>query len=116
MVGGPVSLDEVFKYQSMAPNTPKKFETVRRDWATGGALWFQAWRMAVSNESITSLDQLVELVLNSPPQSAAPFRQWPVKKTKAKALITMVDKNQVELLNWPRSKLLSQFLANRRKR
>lgn len=113
--GGPTSLDEVFKSSSLPTNTPEKTENARRDWEIGGWLWRDAWQLAISNESITSVEQLVELLLKNSPPGKAPWRQWPVKNTKARKLILMIDKNQGELLNWPASKALSQFLEKRRK-
>lgn len=115
MKGGPTSLDDVFKSVSLPTNTPQKIENARRDWEVGAWLWRDAWQLAIDDESITSFEQLVEQLLQHPPPDKAPWRQWPVKDTKARKLILMIDKNQGEMLNWPASKSLSQYLAKRRK-
>ena len=113
--GGPPSLDVVFRSPAIPTDTPQKLEKARRDWQVGGWLWRRACELAVDDESITSLDGLVTLILQGTPPDNAPFRQWPVKKTKARELILMIDKNQGELLDWPASKALSYLLERRRK-
>jgi hypothetical protein len=113
--GGPTSLDDVFKSVSLPTKTPQKLENARRDWEVGVWLWREAWQLAIDDKSITSFEQLVEELLKHKPPDKAPWRQWPVKKTTAKRLILMIDKNQGAMLNWPASKALSQFFAKRRK-
>ena len=113
--GGAASLDAVFQSPYIPTDTPQKAEAARLDWQIGKWLWSCAQRLAITNESVTSLDGLITLVLQTPPPENSPWRQWPVKKTKARKLVLMVDKSQGELGNWPASKALSHFLEKRRK-
>lgn len=104
-VGGPASLDAVFCSDSLPADTPKKAAAARQDWQLGVELWRGAWDAVQSNDSITSLDGAVQAALSR--------RDYGVKKTKARALLLMVEKNQLELLGHGKS--LSWFLKNRRK-
>lgn len=106
--GGHPSLDAVFYSQSLPTGTAKKAATARQDWLLGTELWSSAWDMAMADESMQSLDAVVVKVLLR--------REFGVKKTKARALILMVENNQRELLGDPQSKHLSRFLEKRRKR
>ena len=119
-LGGPGSLDDVFYTVPRPLNTQnkarEKADSERRDRVIGATMWRCAWHLAVDDESITSMDGLLDRLLLSTPPDGAAFRQWPVEKSKARKLILMIDKNQGERLNWPASKSLSQFLTKRRKR
>ena len=106
--GGPPSLDAVFFSPGLPTDTPKKAAAARQDWAEGVSLWQAAWDVALSDENMQSLDAVVTAVLSA--------GKYSVKKTKARALILMVENNQRELLGSPPSKHLSRFLEKRRKR
>jgi len=108
-VGGPASLDAVFRSTNLPTDTPKKTATARQDWRLGCELWGHAWDIARANQSVTSLDGVLHLLLSQ--------RAYGVQITKARKLLLMVEKNQLELLGKSRrsSSSLSRFLANRRK-
>ena len=102
-VGGATSLDGVFYSKSTPKKTPRKAFDAPYDWRTGGELWTAVWEVA---DKHTGLDTAIDEVLKT-------RKNWGVKKTKAKALVTMVDMQQNELVG---SQTLSQFWTIRRKR
>lgn len=104
--GGPVSLDAVFRGPQFPTDTPKKAASARQDWQLGALLRQEAWEVALADESLKSFDAVVERVLS--------LRDFGVRKTKAKALIQLVEKVQLEFL--VQSKSLSRYLEIRRKR
>ncbi|MBS0318348.1 MAG: hypothetical protein JSR49_14610 [Proteobacteria bacterium] len=106
--GGANSLDEVFFSGGLPTNTPKKRAVAKIDWQTGGEIWRAVWRAVVADESLASLDAALDRVLAE--------RDYGVKKTKARRLVLMIDRNQQELLGNPPSKHISPFLKKRRKR
>ena len=72
------------------------------------ALYFAVWAAAHGDEQITSFDGALVAALKK--------KQFGVAKTKARALVMMVEKNQIEFLGYDESKSISRFLENRRKR
>ena len=106
--GGLPTLDAVFHSPSLPTDTPKKAAAARLDWQLGAKLWSEAWQVALSDETLQSLDAVVEEVLSR--------GKYGVRKTKARELVLMVENNQRELLGDPPSKHLSRFLEKRRKR
>jgi hypothetical protein len=94
-VGGATSLDRVFYSKSRPKKAPM-------DWKLGGELQSAVWEVASNHNG---LDTAIDEVLKNP--------RLGVGKTKAKALVTMVDKQQNELEG---SQTLSQFWTIRRKR
>jgi len=106
-VGGATSLDGVFYSKAASKRTPRKAFDAQYDWQTGSELWSAVWEVALRKDAQhTSLDTAIDEVLKT-------RKNWGVKKTKAKALVTMVDKQQTELVG---GQPLSQFFAIRRKR
>ncbi len=106
-VGGPPTLDAVFNSPTLPTNTAKAAAAARQDWVLAVALYRRAWETVQANAAITSLDGLITAVL-----AAGKFG---VAKTKARALILMVEKNQLQHLGYDQSKSLSRFLLKRRK-
>lgn len=99
------SLDEVFLSKSLPTSSAKKAAAVRQDWQLAARLCHDAWELAQGDETMSSFDAVVARVLKS--------GKYGVGKTKAKELITMIEKNQSQFLG--RNLSLSQFLAKRRK-
>ncbi|SES71677.1 hypothetical protein SAMN05216412_101347 [Nitrosospira multiformis] len=83
---GPVSLDEVFSSKKL-PQSGKRAVAARRDWQTGLKIWNAVWEIA---EDHPSLDSALNAVLEK--------GNHDVEKTKARALVTMIDENQEEFL------------------
>lgn len=104
-VGGPPSLDDVFKSPVLPTDTPMKADIARRDWQHGGELWHDLWELVMKDPSLTSFDAALTALLAT--------GKYSVGKTKAKQLFAMVEKSQNEFLGKKRT--LSQFLAKRRK-
>lgn len=103
---GPVhSLDAVFSSSAMPTTSPKKAAAARLDWQLGGRLWHDVWSLVQNDEALISFDSAVERLLAS--------SRYGVGKTKAKALITMIEKSQSQFLGKDLS--LSRFLTKRRK-
>lgn len=104
--GGATSLDDVFSSKGTPTNTSKKAAQAAQDGNLGALLRDAVWNVALPVASRhTGLDTAIEEVLKT--------SRWGVGKTKAKALVTMVDKQQSELVG---GQTLSQFFAIRRKR
>lgn len=99
-IGGSTSLDAIFTSKNMPKGTPKKAAVAQQDWHLGGLLWSAVWDVANKH---SGLDTAVDEILKE--------GNFGVKKTTAKRLINMIDKNQNELAG---SKTLSQFWAIRR--
>jgi hypothetical protein len=99
------SLDEVFASTTVPTTSPKKAAAARLDWQLGGTLWHDVWALVQKDETLISFDNAVERLLGS--------AAYGVGKTKAKALITMIEKSQSQFLDKDMS--LSRFLAKRRK-
>ena len=104
--GALTSLDQAFSSTSLPTNSVKKAAAARQDWQLGVTLWHRAWELTHSDDTLASIDAVVTRLLVAD--------DYGVAKTKAKALISMIDRNQSELL--ARDQSLSQFLAKRRKR
>ena len=102
--GWHTSLDEVFQSPTLSTSTPAKAAAARQDWQLGGLIWSTTWHMAIDDQSIKSLDAALEKALGK--------RDFGVKKTKARELFLMIDKNQSELLS---VNTFSRFLEIRRK-
>ena len=99
------SLDEVFSSPTLPTGSPKKAAAVRQDWQLAGTLCHEAWDLAQRDETILSFDSAVERLLAS--------GKYGVGKTKAKALIKMIEQSQSQFLGKDLS--LSRFLEKRRK-
>ncbi|MEO8022101.1 hypothetical protein [Polaromonas sp.] len=104
-VGGAPSLDEVFKSPRLSTDTAKKAAIDRQDWQLGGTIWRDVWKIVRRDESILSVDAAFKAALAA--------EDYGVKKTKAKSLVAMVEKNQLEHLG--HNNTLSRFLEKRRK-
>ena len=103
---GPVhSLDEVFSSAAVPTASPKKAAAAKLDWQLGGRLWHDVWSLVHKDETIASFDAAVSQLLAT--------KDYGVAKTKAKALILMVEKSQSQFLAKDLS--LSRFLTKRRK-
>jgi len=94
------SLDEAFG--TLRPG--KRGTADKRDWELGSQLYAAAFKTAVKDESLTSLDGLLTVVLAQ--------KHWGVGKTKARELLARIDETQRELSASPG---LSRFLQLRRK-
>ncbi|MDO8320118.1 hypothetical protein [Rhodoferax sp.] len=105
--GGPHSLDMVFSSPNLPTNTPSKAATARQDWALGAELWESCWDFANTHKDVTSFDAVLDSVLI--------LKNWGVKKRKARELVTMIDKNQAELLGQREKQPFARFLEKRRK-
>lgn len=103
--GGPVSLDDAFTSHSTPATANKKMRRIE-DWQLGGELWEAVWQLIVEDNSYSSLDPAIDRVL-------ADNSHFVIGKTKAKELVSMIDKNQCELL--PGHQGLPQFFKKRRK-
>lgn len=104
------SLDEVF-FSSGMPVGSKKGAQARIDWELGVRIWVSTWEAAIEDEAITSLDEALTAALKN--------SSFGVKKTKARELFLMIDKNQSEHLKGQsghsQDKSFSRFLELRRK-
>ena len=105
-VGGPASLDNVFSSPNLPTDTPKKAAIARQDWMLGAEILHQLWTVVHKDKSIKSLDAAFAAVLGA--------KDYGVQKTKAKALVKMVEENQLEHLG-KKKDTLSLFLMKRRK-
>ena len=94
------SLDEVFFSKSLPTASGKKAAQARQDSQLAGKLCHDAWDLARRDESLTSFDRVVERLLK--------VRDYGVRKTKAKALISMIEASQSQFLGKELS--LSRFL------
>lgn len=114
--GGSTTLDKVFCEIGRTGLTPKKAAKQRLDTELGCLLLFAAWRVAMENDGVSSLDGVIKEVLRIGflGNGSKPPKDWGIGETKAKELIEMQDKNQMEFSG--RSQSLSEFLAKRRKR
>jgi hypothetical protein len=99
------SLDEVFSSKTLPTASARKAAAVRQDWQLGATLWSDAWDLARQDSKLSSYDRVVDALLKR--------RDYGVAKTKAKRLISTIEKNQSELLGKDLS--LSRFLEKRRK-
>ena len=106
-MGGPLSLDAVFRSSSLPTGTAKKTAEAKQFWVLGGAIFRATWDAAQADVSITSFDAALKMALSK--------TDFGVKKTTARRLYLMIEKNQLELLGRDKSKGLSSFLAKRRK-
>lgn len=106
--GGPPSLDVVFYSASLPTNTPKKAATARQNWQLGVELYNAAWNVALSDETMLTLNAVLMAVLLQ--------RDYGVKKTTARKLVLMLENNQNERPGKFASQSLSRFLEKRRKR
>jgi len=99
------SLDEIFHSKSLPTNSAKKAAAARQDWQLGAKLCQHAWELARKDRALTSFDRVVAQLLKG--------ADYGVAKTKAKELITMIEKSQSQFLGKEMS--LSRFLEKRRK-
>ena len=106
--GGPPSLCGFFYSASLPTVTPKKAAAARQDWQLGGELWAAAWDVAQFDETMNSLNAVLEAVLLQ--------RDYGVKKTTARRLVLMIENNESEQPGKTASQSLSRFLEKRRKR
>jgi hypothetical protein len=94
------SLDEAFG--TLRPG--KKGTADKRDWELGSQLYSAAFKAAVQDASLSSLDAVLTLVLAQ--------KHWGIGKTKARKLLLQIDETRRELST---SQGLSRFLELRRK-
>lgn len=94
------SLDEAFG--TLRPG--KKGTADKRDWELGSQLYSAAFKVAVQDESVESLDAVLTIVLAQ--------KHWGIGKTKARKLLLQLDETYRELST---SQGLSRFLELRRK-
>lgn len=94
------SLDEAFG--TLRPG--KKGTADKRDWELGSQLYSAAFKVAVQDESVESLDAVLTTVLAQ--------KHWGIGKTKARKLLLQLDETYRELST---SQGLSRFLELRRK-
>jgi len=80
------SLDEVFSSGTLPTSSAKKAAAARQDWQLAVCLCQDAWRMAQDDETLASFDRVVERLLKT--------RDYGVRKTKAKQLISMLETSQ----------------------
>ena len=99
--GGPSSLDAVFHSQRLPTNTRGKIERARQDWQLGAQIYFAIWEIAPKH---TAMDSALDEVLRA--------KRWGVEKTKARALVMLVETAHCELTG---IESLSRFWTIRRK-
>lgn len=81
--GSSRSLDEAFSSRSLPTKTPSSNATAKQDWKLGVQLWGAVRAIAKDH---SGLDPAITEVLKA--------RPWGVGKTKAKALVKMIDESQ----------------------
>ena len=99
------SLDKVFYSRTLPTKSAKRAASTRQDWQLACKLCDDAWTLAKDDASLSSFDAVVERMLTK--------RKYGVRKTKAKQLIMMIERNQSQFLGKKIS--LSRFLEKRRK-
>ena len=104
-VDGPTSLDEIFKSPNLPHETPKKRANARQDWKLGGDIYYRLCCVINDDTSVKSLDAAFNVVLAE--------KDYGIKKTKAKSLVSIVEKNQLKFLG--KREDLSRLLMKRRK-
>jgi hypothetical protein len=105
---GPTSLDKIFLNPLTPTSTPKKAAAAKQYDQLACLLWDEARHIVHTDESITSIDALVDVVLSK--------KDYGVKKTKARELILKMENSQLQLRRDRPSKHLSRILEKRRKR
>lgn len=98
------SLDEAFSSPDF-PTTTKQSAGSKQDLKVGWSIYLKAAEI-YADETLTSVDSLVKRVLKE--------NSFGVELTKAKKLLSLVEKNELSLRN-KESQTFSQFYANRRK-
>lgn len=101
-VGGPTSLDAIFHSRNMPTSTPKKAARAQQEWQIGVRLWMAVWEVA---RNYSGLSPALDEVLKA--------EKWGVGKTKATALVNMIDETQSRLTG---QESLSRFWSKRRNR
>ena len=99
------SLDEVFYSRTLPTKSAKRGASTRQDWQLACKLCNDAWTLAKDDANLSPFDAVVERMLTK--------RKYGVRKTKAKQLIMMIERNQSQFLGNKIS--LSRFLEKRRK-
>lgn len=99
------SLDEIFFSNSLPTTSAKKAAAARQDWQLAGRLCLDAWELARHDQALTSFDRVIDRLLK--------VGDYGVAKTKAKALIGMIEASQSQFLGKEFS--LLRFLEKRRK-
>lgn len=103
-LAGETSLDKIFYSPNLPTGTAKKTASARQDWEMGAKIWRAIWNLVLADASITSLDKAIDKVLEN--------SKFGIKKTKAKQLFSMVEKNQIELVG---GQYISREFDKRRK-
>jgi hypothetical protein len=98
--GGPGSLDAIFHSRTLPTKTARQAQRAARDWQIGARLWRAVWAVAPAHNG---LGPALDAVLGD--------GNHPVGKTKATALVRMIDRTHAELTG---CQSLSQFWAIRR--
>jgi hypothetical protein len=101
--GGPVSLDIVFSSREL-PQSEKRGLAARRDWQIGLKICEAIYKV---REDHSSLDSALDAVLKS--------RKYNVEKTKARALVEMVENNQQEFLGKNKYVGLMKYFSRKKK-
>ncbi|MEO6624978.1 MAG: hypothetical protein ABIN37_09115, partial [Burkholderiaceae bacterium] len=103
--GKAASLDAAFIDPDNPTSTAKKAAIMRQNWQMGATLWRAMWSLILKDKALKSFDAALVATLQTKP--------FGVAKSKARYLILMIEKNQLEFLDSKQS--ISRFLANRRK-
>lgn len=107
VAGGVTSLDKAFCSANLPTRTAKAAAGAQQDWQLAVEIYRATRKLAQVDPAITSFDDALSKALES--------RHFGIQKTKARALFLKVEKNQLELLGYDKSKSFSRFLAIRRK-
>ena len=107
--GEALSLDTAFASPTLPTDTPKKAATARQDWLLAAQIMMAVSEEARKDEALCSLDAAIAKVLQT--------CEFGVRKTKARELFNMAEKNQIEHLraNGINMQPLSRLFAKRRK-
>lgn len=113
--GGVTSLDAVFYSPNLPTSTPSKTVESQYDWQLGCQVYGAVWDIVQAETSITSIDGALTAVLKRGGSKVGEHvYAFKIGKTKARALLSMVEKNQLEFIG--EEQALSRFLEKRRKR
>lgn len=82
----PASLDQVFRSPHLRPGLPVLTGKDREDWRVGALIWRQVRRIARHHRG---LEPALQQVLAA--------GEWPIRKSRARELVTLIDANQVHL-------------------
>lgn len=112
---GVTSLDAVFYSPNLPTSTPSKTVEAQYDWQLGCQVYGAVWDIVQAETSITSIDGALTAVLKRGGSKVGEHvYAFKIGKTKARALLSMVEKNQLEFIG--EEQALSRFLEKRRKR